>query len=97
MRLAGPWAPCRALYTRTNRQLKSKHALQHLYLLLLRSGPLLDLADACAQSSFLGPSYDEARGTVHLDVMGKEYVFRADSKEETMEWFVALASGCGLA
>ncbi len=34
---------------------------------------------------------------MHLDVMGKEYVFRADSKEETMEWFVALASGCGLA
>ena len=62
--------------------------------------------------------YDEARGTVHLDVMGKEYVFRATgggtaaggggsggggggggeghSREETLEWFVALAHGCGL-
>ncbi|KAG2439311.1 hypothetical protein HXX76_004670 [Chlamydomonas incerta] len=54
------------------------------------------------------PRYDEARGTVHLDVMGKEYVFRATgggggggggeghSREETLEWFVALAHGCGL-
>jgi hypothetical protein len=34
---------------------------------------------------------------VHLEVMGKEYVFKADSKEEGLDWFVALAHGCGLA
>ncbi|GLI58541.1 hypothetical protein VaNZ11_000284, partial [Volvox africanus] len=42
------------------------------------------------------PRYDEVRNTVHLDVLGKEYVFRGDTKEESLEWFVALAHGCGL-
>ncbi|GIL46746.1 hypothetical protein Vafri_3646, partial [Volvox africanus] len=42
------------------------------------------------------PRYDEARNTVHLDVLGKEYVFRGETKEESLEWSVALAHGCGL-
>lgn len=41
--------------------------------------------------------YDETRSTVHLDVLGKEYTFRMEGKEEGLEWFVALAHACGLA
>lgn len=40
--------------------------------------------------------FDEMRACLHLGVMGKEYVLRCDTKEETLEWYVAIAQGCGL-
>jgi hypothetical protein len=41
--------------------------------------------------------FDEVRGTVHVDLGGKEYVFRCETRDDTSAWFVALAHGCGLA
>ena len=41
--------------------------------------------------------FDEVRACLHLDVLGKEYVLRCESKDDTLEWFVAIAQGCGLA
>lgn len=56
----------------------------------------LDLCSVLCTLFMLCARFDEMRACLHLDVMGKEYVLRCDTKEETLEWYVAIAQGCGL-
>lgn len=40
--------------------------------------------------------FDDMKSEVHLDAMGKDYVFKAENKDESFKWFVAIAQGCSL-
>lgn len=40
--------------------------------------------------------FDDMRGEVHLDAMGKDYVFKAENKDESFKWFVAIAQACSI-
>eukprot|EP00775_Hariotina_reticulata_P001924 gene1924-2256_t len=39
----------------------------------------------------VSPRFDDVKGTIHLDVCGKEYVFQGSDKDESQDWFVEIA------